>query len=259
MVDAPESGMWKALYPCFVGVVSGLILGCSSDGNEMTRGDFCDSWAERACTKDVASICQAKSQEDCQATQAKFCIGIVPETFTADAAKACLDAVKDAYSDADLTRAELDTVLRLGPPCDALAKGASLGGGKCEADDDCETASGYRCVIKGGKQTGSCEVPEVVDPGLKCSAPEQVCTEGFFCNGTNCVEALAVGESCVNHAECGPLGFCSGGACADRFELNDECSSDEQCASGICYAGSTKACVDRVRLSPAEPLCKQLR
>jgi hypothetical protein len=234
-------------------------IGCSSKDDAMTRAEFCGGWGERACSADVVSICQATTADDCRTAQAAFCIGIVPEAFTAEAADACLNAVRDAYADADLTRDELDTVLSLGPPCDELAKGAALGGGDCEADEDCQTASGYRCVIKGGQQSGSCEVPVEVEPGLKCSEPEEVCTEGFFCNGNNCVEALAVSEACVNHAECGPAGFCLEAACAMRFALNDECSQDEQCGSGICYDGPTQSCVDRIRLSPAEPLCQQLR
>lgn len=245
---------WRTLS-CLIG----LFVACSSGDDPLTRAEFCDEWATRACTGEVVSICQASSAEDCRGTQANFCLGVVPDSFTAEAADRCLDAVEDAYQDADLTREELDTVLRLGPPCDELAKGSTQGGDECDADADCETPSGYRCVIKGGEQSGTCQIPEEVGPGLKCSAPEQVCTVGFFCNSDNCVQALDVGEVCVNHAECGPNGFCSDGTCAERFGLNDECSFGEQCESGICYDGATSTCVDRVRLSPAEPLCQQLR
>jgi hypothetical protein len=234
-------------------------LACPAEDDALTRIEFCEAWASRACNSEVVSICQASSAEACQEAQSAFCGSVVPAAFTADAADKCLDAVANAYADADLTRDELDTVLTLGPPCDELAKGSTPSEGACGSDVDCEAASGYRCVIKGGETVGTCQVPEEVEPGLRCDAPEQVCTEGFFCNNDNCVQTLEVGEGCVNHAECGASGFCSEELCRERFALNAECSFHEQCNSGICYEGSVTACADRVRLSPAEPLCQQLR
>ena len=114
----------------------GLILllnACSGgdDAKPRTREEFCQEWAKKACSSAVVSACQATSAEACRLSQQAFCARLVPATFSDSAANACLTAVGDAYADADLTGAELKTVLELGPPCNRIVNGASTLGEAC--------------------------------------------------------------------------------------------------------------------------------
>jgi len=168
--------------------------------------------------------------------------------------------VRSAYADANLTKDELATVVRLGEPCDRLVRGAQGADETCTTDLDCDGPAGFVCVIKGSATTGSCQTPVVVQPGLDCSAESAVCTEGFYCNGDNCVGGGDLGESCVRNEECAE-GFCSGGTCSATLAINSDCTLDEQCASGLCYrfSATEQVCIDRVVLSRTDPICEDMR
>ena len=108
---------------------------------------------------------------------------------------------------------------------------------------------------------GTCHVPRVVEAGFECGAPEECCTDGFYCNGDNCVVGKDAGGVCSVQEECAAENYCAAsGVCAARLELGEDCGADHECLSGVCFAfGSERTCVDRIRLSPSEPLCDQLR
>jgi hypothetical protein len=240
----------------------------SSDDKPRTREEFCQDWAAAACSPDTVKYCQATDAAACRATQTSFCLSLVPTNFSDKAGDACIKAVGAAYKDADLTGDELNTVLALGPPCDRVVQGSKGAGESCTTTTECDAPSGLECVIKGGSPTGTCQKPESVGPGLRCSAAQQVCTAGFYCDGNNCIQAKAAGDACANDEECGTDGFCGAeGTCTAKFNVGQPCEENKQCSlgtssgAGLCYAygSTTKTCVDVIRLSPAEPICANLR
>jgi hypothetical protein len=241
------------LFPC----------ACSDDSSKSeTREDFCGRWGDAVCNDGVVSACQATNADACRLGEERFCLTLVPANgFVADRADICIDAVKAAYSDADLTAKELDTVLRLAAPCDQLVRGPRAAGESCMTRLDCNGPEGYDCVFKGGETTGNCEKPALSQPGRDCSADNAVCTEGFFCNGSNCVEGAAPGAACLRNAQCA-AGFCGpNDLCSAALAVDQDCTFDAQCASGLCYRFSAdeRVCTDRVRLSRTDPVCDAAR
>lgn len=234
------------------------LLGCAgADDEPLTRVDFCARWAEAACQDEVVSICQASNADACRSSQTEACLDTFPEEFQDTGVDSCLRAVSAAFADADLTADELDVVVRYGPPCNELVQGG-VGGARCSSDLDCDGAAGLRCVFK-DEAEGRCEVPEVVSAGLSCDEPQQTCEEGFFCNGDNCIVAFDPGDECSNDAQCGPEHYCDE-TCLERLPVGEDCEDDSQCLSDLCYSfDDSRTCVSRIRLSPAEPMCRSLR
>lgn len=230
-----------------------------------TRAAFCTEWGKRACSDNVVEFCQASSVEGCQAAQTAFCLTLVPDTYAADNARVCLDAVEAAYLDADLDSEELLTVRQLGEPCNQLVHGPGGVNATCNVDADCNGPRGLVCVVKGG--AGTCQEPEVVDGGFDCSEPQQVCEDGFYCNTENCVAYRRLGANCSSDSECGPEAYCdivppaTQNVCIGRGSVGDACQTGRECVSQICLelANGNSSCLNRVRLSPSEPLCDDLR
>jgi hypothetical protein len=237
-------------------------LACSDEPAAETRDGFCDRWAEAACNNNVVSACQAASVDACRVSQERFCLGLVPASgFVDERADACIGAVGAAYADADLTVLELDTVLRLGPPCDQLVRGTRTEGASCTSRLDCDGPAGFDCVFKGSQTSGTCQRPEVASPGTDCSDAAAICTEGFYCDGDNCIEGNDPGEACLRDAECAD-GYCGpNDVCVAGLSVNTTCTDDAQCVSGFCYAysASERVCTDRVRLSRTDPACEDLQ
>jgi hypothetical protein len=235
-----------------------------------TRSGFCDAWAHNACQAEVIDACNAPSVEDCESRQSDVCRGMVPENYSSKHATACLNAVKAAYKDADLTADELQVVIKLGAPCDQLSKGISGDGESCAKNDECATASGYSCVLKLGATEGTCAKPTEVGPGESCEGAAEVCGEGNFCNGENCVAHKKTGGVCEGDYQCKVEDHCvldatldpPSGTCEVRAELSAACSQDDDCQSHYCVvaSGDTEGlCASKIRLSLNEPLCDDLR
>jgi hypothetical protein len=228
----------------------------------VSSGNFCQQWARAACSDAVVSACQASNADDCRQSQEKFCHALVPNDVPAGVARnECIAAVGAAFKDADLRGDELALVLRLGGSCARVVTGSSRTGEDCSASNDCEVARGYTCVKKSDSETGTCQIPQVVDPGRDCQGAAKTCSDGFFCDGHNCIETLMTGESCIIEEECGNDGFCDdSGHCVARRAVNESCQSDIECERGICsdFEGS-QVCTDRVVLSRADPVCANLR
>jgi hypothetical protein len=233
------------------------------------RTGFCDAWAHNACQPLVAEDCNT-TVEACEATQSDFCLYLVPENYSSKHASECLSAVKAAYKDGDLTAGELAIVIKLGAPCDKLSKGISEDGESCEKNDDCYTAGGFSCIIKLGAASGTCAEPEEVGPGEACDGPAQVCGEGNFCNGENCVAYKKTLAACEGDYQCAPEAHCAidatldppMGTCQVRAEASADCSTDEDCQSHYCVVQSDETvgkCATKIRLSLNEPLCDNLR
>lgn len=243
-------------------IVSGAftIGGCGGQEADapLTRDELCARWAEAACQPEVVSACQASSVQGCQGAQTESCLDWLPETIQDRAVSECLGAVADAFKDADLDAEELNIVLRLSAPCNQIVP-ASEGGQSCESDSDCDAGQGLSCVFK-AESTGSCEVPELVSAGFSCDDAQQECEAGFYCDGKNCIAAKQDGENCNNNAQCGSSSYCDSGTCASRRDVGSACGGNQECQSGICYAfEESRSCVNRIRLSPSEPICDGLK
>ena len=231
---------------------------------------FCDAWADSACQKEVLDACQAEAEEDCLSTQSDFCRDIIPENYSSEHASECLNAVKAAYEDGNLTADELGVVIKLGAPCDQLSKGSRTDGETCEKSDDCDTAGGFSCIAKLGETTGVCAKPEEVGAGEACDGPAQVCGEGYFCTGENCVVYKKTGAACDGDYQCKPTDRCVvdttldpvTGTCQLRAKMSAPCVKDDDCQSHFCVVASGKTeglCASLIRLSISEPLCENLR
>ena len=230
-------------------------------GRAAPRADFCQDWARAACSGAVISACQASDEEECRGTQAEHCRKMVPSEVPESARGQCISAVTAAYADADLRGDELKLVLRLGGQCERVLRGSKAAGDGCAEAAECDRQRGYTCVRKADATEGSCQIPQTVSPGRECRAAEKVCSTGFYCDGHNCVETVALGAPCTIHEQCGAAGFCSeAGQCSELIGVNDACKRDLECEHGICSEfDGQQVCTDRVVLSRADPLCADLR
>jgi hypothetical protein len=252
----------KALFPLIsCALMTPVVLSvtsCQQEDDPLTRAEFCADWANAVCSAEVISVCQ-NSESECESSQAASCRSWLSADFQDKGVDACLSAVRKAYSDADLDAEELDVVWHLGAPCNQLVV-AGEGGDRCERDSDCSGSSGLTCVLK-DRATGTCERAEVVAAGLSCEEAFETCEEGFYCNGENCIVAAELGESCNNDNQCIEGLFCQDGMCETQLPVGADCVTDRECDSEICYEVDTneRVCVDRIRLSPAEPACETLK
>jgi hypothetical protein len=264
--------MKTSLIACFALLFS-LPLACSAEDDPddpLARpAGFCEAWATNACQKAVTEACNADSVEDCERSQTDFCLKILPDNYSGKRASECLAAVKNAYKDGDLTAEELGVVRRLAAPCNQLSKGTSDEGEACVTNDDCDTSNGFSCIIKMADTEGTCAKPQLVSAGQRCAGAGDVCEEGNFCNGKNCIAYAETDDPCVGDYECKPEDHCvkdtadaEEGTCQVRAGLNDECASDEDCSSHYCAATpdpDKSICASKIRLSLNDPLCNDLR
>jgi len=254
------------------GLLLGLTLPLGCTVEEDTPPDplakpsgFCQAWAEAACQPKVVEYCNAKSPEACQSTQADFCLDLLPDNYSSAHAEACLNAVRDAYTDGDLTPDELAVVLHLAAPCDQLSTGTRNSGQSCTSNEECNTVDGFSCIKKLGAAEGICGQAELIDKGEACDSPNQICRDGYYCNGETCGVYKKTGASCDGDFQCKPTDHCvkeadaDAGTCELRADLNDPCTRDADCQSGFCAPGDTEStCASTIRLSRTEPLCKNL-
>jgi hypothetical protein len=263
--------------------------GPKADDSLRTQGAFCDAWAKAACNEDAVTNCDS-DLDTCLSRQAAYCLNLVPVGYTSVNAELCIDAVKDAYRDAKLTAEELKLVQRLQGECSQLVNGGLAQGETCSANIQCDTVRGFQCVIKPGNESGTCQVPEVVAGGDACSAPQIVCSEGYFCWNDNfcvswsytpsdttddidcsdddeceedhtCAEGVCV-PRCTTHDMCGTEGRCviaegeTEGACAPRLANDEPCSSDDECASDFCLlTADPHECRSLVVLTAESSVC----
>ncbi len=259
----------------------GLVVACSGSeegpGTETntlaTPGSFCKAWAAAACNDSVVDYCDpgAANADGCKLSQEEYCRDLLPTGYNSKNAQACIDAVKEAYTDADLSSEELGIILNLDAPCDKLIKGGGGAGDTCMTSTDCNTLEDLKCVVKPGDSSGTCQVPATVGGGQKCSAADQVCDSGFYCDGSNCLAYKDLGDTCGSDPECAPEQRCNliesdGGAamgeCVQRKETGADCLADAECQSHICAiprGADSGVCVSQVRLSAESAFCQDLR
>jgi hypothetical protein len=234
---------------------------------------FCTEWAKRACNDKVVAACAATDATACQEAQQTFCESIVPDgKYSSDNAVDCLNAEQDAYSDAQLTAAERDTVLSLGGKCALILSGTGGTDAACTEDSDCNRNDGLSCVKK-SSTSGKCEKPTIVMGGFDCSAADAVCVTGFYCSADSHCNQSAPGTTCSDILPCGPTSECvdangkpytgpladggnATGTCKERKAAGSACGVDADCSSNICDQG---ICTAVIILSVSEPVCKNLR
>jgi hypothetical protein len=236
----------------------------TGSGSLKTEAQFCQAWATNACNADVVAFCDpgADGPDTCIASQAAFCESLVPSFYDPTNAKVCLDAVKAAYADADLSSEELETVRHLAAPCDHLIKGSGGANDWCAETADCNTLEDLVCVIKAGDTSGTCQVPAEVGGGQRCTGADQVCAEGFYCDGSNCIAYKDLGDACEFDDQCPPDQRCDAAVCVERKAAGDDCASDAECQSRLCaipHGAVSGVCVSAVRLSAESALCEDLR
>lgn len=250
-------------------VLASVIGACGSSKSRAgniyaSEEDFCQQWGKAACNTKVVSACSAASVESCISKQKEYCLGLVPPYYSSKNAKVCIDKVKAAYADAKLTADEVVIVRDLGEPCDKLNKGPKLQGDPCVASDECDSLQDQVCVRKPGAPDGTCQVAKLVGGGFPCTAVDELCDVGFYCDGSNCIAKKGSGLTCSADVPCledflclGPTGDMK---CAAKGGLAVTCTNDDQCKSGICAKPATGSgkCVDSVVLTPTDPVCQSL-
>lgn len=243
-----------------------LLGGCGGEDKQgpMSGEDFCGTWAKAACSTQTVAACQAASVDACRASQRDACLELVGDDFMDNDAQACLVAVERAYRDADLTSSELQVVLQLQNDCDRVISGSGDEGDECMLDRDCDRSGDLECVIKGGDNVGTCQIPEEIEAGRDCSNPQDVCEDGFYCamNMDYCIAQGSEDDDCTTSDECEDTTFCNAdGVCEAKRAVDSDCTASEQCLSGVCYefVDGEQVCIDRLRLSRSEPICRDLR
>lgn len=255
--------------PLIVATLSSLALvGCSDEENPLAGvSGFCSAWADRACSDEMVTNC-ASTDERCTEAQQEACEAMIPSSkYNASAAEDCLAAVRDAYVDGDLNAEEIEVVFNLGGDCELILSGDGVEGDDCEENSDCDRTQDYECVIATGETEGTCAIAEVVEAGRSCGEANQVCEEGFYCNGDNCVE-LPTDGMCSDELPCGAESRCvladeddDSGICEPRLATGDEgCEVSEDCLSNICEIGdSLSVCTSVLRFQATSELCEDFR
>jgi hypothetical protein len=255
-----------------------VLTRCTSSDEAKSKypdsASYCRARAEAECTDAVVSSCAISSKDACAAQRQLVCQASLPAGKVYDNAKAeaCINAVAAAYADAQLTKDEIQAHTAA---CGLLFNGAGSKGATCSANLDCKQSEGLACVVHtsvptggadaalgdagptSGAVVGSCQVPQLVQGGESCSAPEAKCVDEFHCGTTqHCDANGANGERCDASLPCKSAFKCSAaGTCEPRLADGVGCGTDGDCASGICLEG-VNLCAARVVLAPNEPFCR---
>jgi hypothetical protein len=249
------------------GLVLAAIVGfaaCSSaDGPKYADlASYCHARGQAECSSEVIKACAAPDATRCIGKRQAACIDSAPSgaTYNPSGAEACVNAVSASFSDAKLSAQENKSNVDL---CARLFDGPGTANATCKKDIDCKVSTGLRCVLRGGSDTGSCQIPETVMGGGVCSQPSQSCVPGFHCGATeHCDINSAVGEPCTEILPCVETARCSAGKCEKKFDDGSPCASDAECVNALCArgTGSTQGiCVSQMTLAPNEPFCIDAR
>lgn len=279
--ESLENLRMRPLVPLVICLLAPVACSAKKDGPEGDRfadvQSFCGEWGHRACSDQVVSRCAAESKDACVSAQQSFCETLVPDgKYSSLTAPACLDAVAAAYADALLTADERDTVRMLGAPCDKIVSGSVGKDGECTEDGDCNRDVDLSCIKKAGAASGKCEKPTAVGGGISCAGADVTCEDGFYCDGSHCVEAVGEGETCSEGVPCKsefqcltasgkPVSSADGGAepgsCQALKKVGGACQADADCLSRICAPRINSAsgvCAEEILLTPSEPICIDL-
>lgn len=267
----------------FVVPITALAVGCTVETVEQppagpqytypSETAFCTALAEAECTDKAVNTCYgtdtvvAADRQSCiNARSARAVCNPSGNTYHPEHADPCVAKRKEIYTDASLTKAELEADYEA---ClSVFALGASEGAA-CTTDLDCNTVDKLRCVIKG--EAGRCFEPIEAEGGDKCTDPATICQEDDFCDGTNCLSRAVEGEACCVDAVTCTDGIipcedglaCDGATptCQPKLANGAACTADAECA-GFCIltaAGTSGACAGNRILSFGSQTCEEFR
>jgi len=222
--------------------------GCSSGIDLSTEEAFCQARAQTECTQTVVSTCFDETNPNALSQDTQTCQTAVqsletcnPESriYHAAFAQGCLNAIGALYA----TAPNLDPSAYAAQvqACNAVFNNGGQTGAPCQADTDCDVGDGFACITHAGG-TGSCQVPQPIQPGESCSFPAAQCTSGFFCEDSgHCVSNPTIGQSCGPGIACDQTSFCdvpssggTAGTCKALLPDQSPCTEDGQCSGGFC-------------------------
>jgi len=223
---------------------------------------YCNGRAEAECSKEVVLACALPDRTRCVSQRQAACVSATPAgtSYNAGGAEGCVNAVATAYADAKLSTQENRTMTET---CAAVFEGPGIANTTCKKDIECKVSGGLRCVLRGGSDTGSCQIPQRVMGGGVCSSPSQLCVEGFHCGPSDhCDINGQVGEPCTELLPCVESARCTAGKCEKKLDDGSLCTSDQECVNALCARGTGSAqgrCVSQMILAPNEPFCIDVR
>jgi hypothetical protein len=247
-------------------VAGGAVCGgCGSSGPNYTEvAAFCRALAQADCSQAVVTGCYGSNSATLGAdTQSCVAARATPErcnplglAYHAPYAQQCIDAHTAAYMSGQLDAGAFAT---LAQQCLPVFNRGGEAGAPCSYDSDCAVGSGDFCVVHlGGKST--CEVPQAVMPGGRCSAPAAQCSAGYFCESTGyCVidpdqagQACGVGVSCNTGLRCDTTTM----MCAAQLPDAAPCTVDSDCSGGLCIITANGAqCAATYTFVEGSPTC----
>lgn len=268
-----DSKIVRATAGLLVLAAVGLVGACSSSSGYATEADFCQALATAKCSNAVVTACYVgapsaqASQTDVQscvaATAAEANCNPLKLVYHPIGSDVCVQTTTTAYADAVLARGDVDAMTQ---DCITVFNKGGTQGMRCEADTDCDTSTGLKCVLHAG--AGQCAVPQIVGAGLSCAAVNAACDVGLYCDsGLHCVEGNAAGQVCSTTIPCKTGLRCSAkGACAARLGNGAACTEDEEClgdgslGGGFCTKArgqTTGTCTSVLQISALSSSCDE--
>lgn len=240
------------------------VAGCGAkdDPKYADVSSYCTGRAEAECSTEVLQACAIPDRARCVTKRQAACVASSPSgtAYNPNGAEACVNAVSAVFADAKISMQENRTVTET---CAALFDGPGAVNATCQKDIDCKVSANLRCVLRGGSDSGTCQVPERVMGGGVCSSPNQSCITGFHCGPSDhCDVNSDVGDPCSSTLPCVEAARCTAGKCEKKLVDGTACLSDQECANALCARGSGSTqgvCVSQMTLAPNEPFCIDAR
>jgi hypothetical protein len=240
------------------------IAGCSGKDAPMypDPNSYCGGRAQAECSKDVIQACGIPNATTCTTKRQTACVATTPAgTYSPSGAEACIKVVSTGFADARLSADENRNIV---DACVTVFEGTGLANAACKLDSECKMTGGLRCVLRGGSDTGTCQIPQRVQGGGVCSGLNQTCVTGFHCGPTeHCDINGQVGEPCNAALPCVPSARCTlSERCEKKLDDGSICTSDQECLNSICARGTSSPegrCVAVMTLAPNEPFCVDAR
>jgi hypothetical protein len=235
-----------------------LFISCGSGEKRMTREEFCQERATRACTS-IAPAC-LMTEVDCIAADKTGCTLWAeqqethqpPHSFDSGNAEVCLSRVSAVYGvlKGNLAIGAKD-YRSLDEACGRVFHGAAKANEVCAFDDDC---TGKLFCDK-----GRCGTLRQVGPGEGCANIGQTCPQGYACYEATgvwlCTVRPGLGAACSDEFPCLESLRCATEVCVDRLDIGIPCKNDGECASGFCEPYAQK-CANDIRFAEGTSVCR---
>jgi hypothetical protein len=263
-------------YELLLSTLLGLsLIQCSSNEAKGPKypdtTSFCQGLAKAQCSDTVVNTCLASSTETCVSIRQSVCEAniVTPAlnaqlTYDSSNAEACVNAVESAYSDAQITNTDEQSMNKA---CELVFSGTQAQGADCSKDSDCKQSTGLKCVVHyatatpdAGTIDGTCQVPSAtpVAGGASCSEPTQQCAVGYHCGiSSHCDQDEPKDANCSSQDPCTEGFKCASGKCVAKLAQGSTCATDDECSSGYCVEAAN-LCATMYQLSEGEPFCKPM-